>query len=64
MGGIALITNGYLEFGIILYSLSYNLNIISLWTFPLVLVYMTFFFVKESIKEGMFTHKLRFVEVN
>jgi len=64
IASMALITHGYLEFGIILYSVSLNLNLLALYVFPIIMIYITVFYLKEGFKAGMFRRKFKLVEVN
>ena len=55
---ISFLMKGYLEIAIIIYSLCVNVNMVALWVFPVVLMYIALYYVKEGIKDGMLDRKL------
>jgi cadmium resistance protein CadD (predicted permease) len=61
---LALITKGYLEFGIVVYTFAYNINVVALWILPIMLIYMTIYYIKEGIKDGMLNRKINMQEIN
>lgn len=47
-----------------IYSLCINVNMVALWIFPVVFIYIALYYVKEGIKDGMLERKLNMQELN